>query len=131
LGLPFGLRCKDTALFRYDNIAASGIFDSRYWQTARTELPSGMLPSKKPQHCAWFAAEMLSLCSKTFLVMENPINERIEELRELMRREHLAAFIFPSTDPHGSEYVPERWEGRKWISGFDGSAGCGQTRAIS
>ena len=48
---------------------------------------------------------------------------RIELLREEMRREHLAAFIFPSADPHISEYVPERWEGRKWISGFDGSAG--------
>ena len=48
---------------------------------------------------------------------------RIEQLREEMRREHLAAFIFPSADPHISEYVPERWEGRKWISGFDGSAG--------
>ena len=48
---------------------------------------------------------------------------KIELLREEMRREHLAAFIFPSADPHISEYVPERWEGRKWISGFDGSAG--------
>lgn len=48
---------------------------------------------------------------------------RIELLREEMRREHLAAFIFPSADPHLSEYVPERWEGRKWISGFEGSAG--------
>ena len=48
---------------------------------------------------------------------------KIELLREEMRREHLAAFIFPSADPHISEYVPERWEGRKWISGFDRSAG--------
>lgn len=40
-----------------------------------------------------------------------------------MRREKLDAFIFPSTDPHHSEYVPERWKGRQWISGFDGSAG--------
>ncbi len=53
----------------------------------------------------------------------NPIEQRLEALREVMRREHLAAFIFPSTDPHNSEYVPARWEGRKWISGFDGSAG--------
>ena len=51
------------------------------------------------------------------------IPQRIEALRQLMEREHLAAFIFPSTDPHNSEYVPSRWEGRKWISGFDGSAG--------
>ena len=40
-----------------------------------------------------------------------------------MRREKLDAFIFPSTDPHNSEYVPDRWKGREWISGFNGSAG--------
>lgn len=51
------------------------------------------------------------------------IRRRIELLREEMRRERLDAFIVPSTDPHAGEYVPERWEGRKWISGFDGSAG--------
>lgn len=55
--------------------------------------------------------------------MTNIIAERVEQLRRVMKREHLAAFIFPSTDPHNSEYVPARWEGRKWISGFDGSAG--------
>ena len=51
------------------------------------------------------------------------VNQRLEELREVMRREHLDAFIFPSTDPHQGEYVPDRWKGREWISGFDGSAG--------
>ena len=40
-----------------------------------------------------------------------------------MRREHLAAFIFPSTDPHQGEYVPDHWKGREFISGFNGSAG--------
>ena len=40
-----------------------------------------------------------------------------------MRREHLAACIFPSTDPHQSEYVADHWKGREWISGFNGSAG--------
>ena len=40
-----------------------------------------------------------------------------------MRRERLAAFIFPSTDPHNGEYVPDHWKGREWISGFNGSAG--------
>lgn len=44
-------------------------------------------------------------------------------MREVMRREGINAFIFPSTDPHNGEYVPAHWEGRKWISGFDGSAG--------
>ncbi len=51
------------------------------------------------------------------------IQQRIADLRELMRRERLGAFIFPSTDPHGSEYVADHWKGREWISGFDGSAG--------
>ena len=49
--------------------------------------------------------------------------QRIEALRDELRREHLSAFIFPSTDPHQSEYTAERWKGREWISGFDGSAG--------
>ena len=49
--------------------------------------------------------------------------QRLESLREVMRREHLAAFIFPSTDPHQGEYVPDHWKGREYISGFNGSAG--------
>ena len=40
-----------------------------------------------------------------------------------MQREHLSAFIFPSTDAHQSEYVADHWKGREWISGFNGSAG--------
>ena len=55
--------------------------------------------------------------------MKETINKRLEELREVMRREHLAACIFPSTDPHQSEYVADHWKGREWISGFNGSAG--------
>ncbi len=51
------------------------------------------------------------------------IPERIHLLREEMRREGLAAYIVPSTDPHQSEYVPDRWKGREWLSGFSGSAG--------
>ena len=53
----------------------------------------------------------------------NIINQRLECLREVMKREHLAAFIFPSTDAHQSEYVADHWMGRAWISGFNGSAG--------
>ena len=55
--------------------------------------------------------------------MAMTVNQRLEELREVMRREHLAAFIFPSTDPHQGEYVPDHWKGREFISGFNGSAG--------
>ena len=57
------------------------------------------------------------------LIMKEYIAQRLEALREVMRREKLDAFIFPSTDPHNSEYVPDRWKGREWISGFNGSAG--------
>lgn len=57
------------------------------------------------------------------LIMKEYIAQRLEALRDVMRREKLDAFIFPSTDPHNSEYVPDRWKGREWISGFNGSAG--------
>ena len=46
-----------------------------------------------------------------------------------MRREHLSAFIFPSTDAHQSEYVADHWQGRTWISGFNGSGG-GANRSV-
>lgn len=50
-------------------------------------------------------------------------NEKINALREVMKREGISAFITPSTDPHSGEYIPERWKARRWISGFTGSAG--------
>ena len=40
-----------------------------------------------------------------------------------MKEQGIHAFIFPSSDPHNSEYVAEHWKGREWISGFNGSAG--------
>ena len=55
--------------------------------------------------------------------MATTVNQRLHDLREVMQREHLAAFIFPSTDPHQSEYVADHWKGREFISGFNGSAG--------
>jgi len=51
------------------------------------------------------------------------ITERVRALRTYMKEKGLQAFIFPSTDPHCGEYVPEHWMTRQWISGFDGSAG--------
>lgn len=51
------------------------------------------------------------------------ISERLSALRDVMRHEGLDAFIFPSTDPHNGEYVPEHWKAREFISGFSGSAG--------
>ena len=55
--------------------------------------------------------------------MKQEIAKRIELLREELRREHLAAYIFNTSDPHNSEYTADRWKGREWISGFNGSAG--------
>jgi Xaa-Pro aminopeptidase len=53
----------------------------------------------------------------------NEINKRIALLRDFMAKKDLQTFIIPSTDAHMSEYVPEYWESRRWISGFTGSAG--------
>ncbi|MBE6302923.1 MAG: aminopeptidase P family protein [Bacteroidales bacterium] len=55
--------------------------------------------------------------------MKNYILDRIEAMRDFLRRNGLAAYIVPSTDPHSSEYVADCWKAREWISGFDGSAG--------
>lgn len=55
--------------------------------------------------------------------MKEHITERVAGLRQYMQQNGLAAFIFPSTDPHHSEYPPEHWKAREWISGFNGSAG--------
>ena len=54
---------------------------------------------------------------------KNEICLRVQALRAYMQERNLQAFIFPSTDPHCGEYVPDHWMTRQWISGFDGSAG--------
>ncbi|MGM0432368.1 MAG: aminopeptidase P family N-terminal domain-containing protein, partial [Spirochaetota bacterium] len=51
------------------------------------------------------------------------IARRLQELRKLLKRENLSAYIMIGTDPHQSEYVCDRWKGRQFISGFSGSAG--------
>ena len=48
---------------------------------------------------------------------------RIERARDALKNQGLAAVLVPSNDPHLSEYLPERWQGRKWLSGFTGSMG--------
>ncbi len=49
--------------------------------------------------------------------------ERVQALRAAMRARQIDAYIVPSSDPHLSEYLPERWQGRQWLSGFHGSVG--------
>ena len=55
--------------------------------------------------------------------MKETITQRVGSLRAYLHHKGLAAYIFPSTDPHGSEYPPAHWKTREWVSGFDGSAG--------
>ena len=51
------------------------------------------------------------------------IHDRIESLRQALAAQDLTAIIVPSADPHLSEYLPEYWQARLWLSGFTGSVG--------
>ncbi len=53
----------------------------------------------------------------------SPIRLRITQLREVLAQQGVHALLVPSSDPHISEYLPERWQGRQWLSGFTGSMG--------
>lgn len=50
-------------------------------------------------------------------------SEKILALRKKMAENNVDAFIVYSADPHMSEYLPEEWQERSWLSGFTGSAG--------
>ena len=49
--------------------------------------------------------------------------ERLTQIRAAMRNQGINAYIIPSSDPHISEYLPERYKCIAWVSGFTGSAG--------
>lgn len=51
------------------------------------------------------------------------VKQRIAALRTAMQTRNIAALLVPSSDPHLSEYLPERWQARQWFSGFTGSMG--------
>jgi len=53
----------------------------------------------------------------------SPVPLRLESVRDALAARHLDALLVPSSDPHLSEYLPERWQGRVWLSGFTGSMG--------
>jgi Xaa-Pro aminopeptidase len=55
--------------------------------------------------------------------MNSPIPARLAALRAAMQQHDVAAVLVPSADPHLSEYLPEHWSAREWLSGFTGSAG--------
>ena len=48
---------------------------------------------------------------------------RIERLRDALNDAGAHAVLVPSSDPHLSEYLPDRWQGRQHFSGFTGSVG--------
>ena len=51
----------------------------------------------------------------------SPIPLRLARVRDELLARGLSALLVPSSDPHLSEYLPERWQGRVWLSGFTGS----------
>ncbi|WP_299187745.1 aminopeptidase P family protein [uncultured Psychrobacter sp.] len=51
------------------------------------------------------------------------IHDRIDNLRKTLVEQDITAIIVPSADPHLSEYLPEYWQARLWLSGFTGSVG--------
>ncbi|WP_200951613.1 aminopeptidase P family protein [Duganella sp. Root1480D1] len=55
--------------------------------------------------------------------MKESIRTRLESMRAAMRRHQIDACMVPSSDPHLSEYLPARWQGREWLSDFTGSVG--------
>ena len=54
---------------------------------------------------------------------QEAIRTRVAQMRQVMRNEGVDALLVPSADPHLSEYLPGYWQGRKWLSGFQGSVG--------
>ncbi|MGL5681790.1 MAG: aminopeptidase P family protein [Marinifilaceae bacterium] len=51
------------------------------------------------------------------------VNEKLSALRQIMKRSKIDAYLISGSDPHNSEYIPDAWKIREWISGFTGSAG--------
>ena len=50
-------------------------------------------------------------------------DQKIANFRKIMADGDSAAIVFPSGDPHQSEYVAAHWQVRQWLTGFTGSAG--------
>src|SRR5665647_1728695 len=57
------------------------------------------------------------------IMKSSEIKERITRLRNLMKERQADACLITGADPHLSEYTPDNWKTREWISGFTGSYG--------
>ncbi|ALH94161.1 aminopeptidase P family protein [Acinetobacter equi] len=54
---------------------------------------------------------------------KHDISKRLTLLREQMSLLQIDVFIAMSADPHMSEYLPDFWKIREWLTGFTGSVG--------
>ena len=59
----------------------------------------------------------------TQLLNQGSVVQRLARVRSVMSEHGVHALLVPSTDPHLSEYLPAYWQGRQWLSGFQGSVG--------
>ncbi len=55
--------------------------------------------------------------------MKSIIQNRLAQVRSELNKKDINAIIVLTADPHLSEYLPEHWQQREWLSGFTGSAG--------
>lgn len=53
----------------------------------------------------------------------SPVPGRVAAFRRWMACQGMDVFVIPTSDPHDSEYLPDRWKAREWLTGFTGSAG--------
>jgi len=47
----------------------------------------------------------------------------IERIKDILKKKNIDALIIPTSDPHKSEYIPDYWKIRSFVTGFTGSAG--------
>src|SRR5476651_1018823 len=77
-----------------------------------------------PGRVAWRPANRINDLPDIMTTPEKTaIADRLAQLRLAMHRHQIDALLVPSADPHLSEYLPGRWQGREWLSGFTGSVG--------
>ena len=56
-------------------------------------------------------------------ISKTTIQQRLKTVRAEMAAQDVTALIVPTADPHLSEYLPEYWQAREWLTGFTGSVG--------
>lgn len=85
------------------------------------QQPDGWLHPQQPDHGCVRSHKLHSTKAPEMDTRSSPIRLRITQLREALHQRGVDALLVPSADPHLSEYLPERYQGRQWLSGFTGS----------